>query len=149
MCVQHEKGPKKTEVNLPFIHKYPCRHEGWTDVPQMCLWTQSGRNNTPRTLDCAASVCVCVSAGDNGEFSDRPSTCIEDSSKSTRSPPKPLSAPENTFFSHFSFILKNNTSTRNPSVSKIHFNLAEICFHNIVYNINLSSFSPSSLGSSP
>lgn len=29
--------------------------------------------------------------------------------------------------------LKNNTSTSNPSVSKIHFNLAEICFHNIFF----------------
>lgn len=63
-----------------------------------------------------------------------------------------------TFF-FLNFILKNNTSTRNPSVSKIHFNLAEICFHNICYNINLSSSSSSpsssssssssSLGSSP
>lgn len=44
--------------------------------------------------------------------------------------------------------LKNNTSTPNPSVSKIHFNLAEIYFHNSVYNINVSSFSSSSLGSS-
>lgn len=33
--------------------------------------------------------------------------------------------------------LKNKTP--NPSVSKIHFNLAEIVFHNIVYNISLSS----------
>lgn len=54
------------------------------------------------------------------------------------------------FFLHLNAYkpLKNNTSTPNPSVSKIHFNLAEICFHNIVYNINVSSFSSSSLGSS-
>lgn len=55
----------------------------------------------------------------------------------------PLSAP--TFISLF--VSKNQKVPETRSVSKIHFNLAEICCHNIVYSFDLSSFSSSSLRS--